>query len=384
MALLITTMSEGGIDNFRPKDFKIETATPPFDSPPQPPVPVKERNPHLEVYEAFRRADSSHHQRSDAHFVNPSQRAVGVFHGIDSGKGDGDSALRAALKAKHEISVALEKTLSPELTAKQIEELLQKTISEAHRNFTGENEGFMTSFALAVMSSDNKKMVSAWAGNARIFLLPRNQNGGFGSVESLRMITTDDNTITKDFTGGRKEGESEQERQGRITAEHRRIILQQLVDDYPTPSSTTSIDPTITADLVRSYFNRRLNVTNALGIVEEDGIPRDAEEVVHTEIIAVNPGDRILVFTNGLSDNLTRTEIWRIVAYLDDPINVPGALMRAVNERIASLHPEQNGLNGSSSINPRARDVDVSVLAFDTPPRLEPVHLKEGKEGRSF
>lgn len=133
-----------------------------------------------------------------------------------------------------------------------------------------------TTVALAAVcrqpDSHDYTMVYAHVGDSRIYLLR--------GEEHLKRLTHDDGLLTK-------------------------LVENQIVNEY----HAFRIDQAMRADQLSeveySYFRLRGGITQALG----GPIP----PTIHTDKISIRPGDRILLCTDGIHDNLTDEEIENIL-----------------------------------------------------------------------
>ena len=133
-----------------------------------------------------------------------------------------------------------------------------------------------TTVAIAVLcrNPDHKSytMVYAHVGDSRIYLLP------FGG--SLKRLTNDDGLLAK-------------------------LVENQVVND----ADALRIDQAMRSDQLSemefSYFRLRGGITQALG--------GPIQPMIHTSQIVISPGDRVLLCTDGIHDNLTDMEIEEIL-----------------------------------------------------------------------
>lgn len=133
-----------------------------------------------------------------------------------------------------------------------------------------------TTVALAVLSRQREQkqhmMVYAHVGDSRIYLLREH--------EPLKRLTSDDGLLA-------------------------RLVENQLVD----AADAHRIDQAMRADqlseLELSYFKLRGGITQALG--------GHSPPMIHIDQASIQPGDRILLCTDGIHDNLTDDEIEEIL-----------------------------------------------------------------------
>ncbi len=133
-----------------------------------------------------------------------------------------------------------------------------------------------TTVALAAFcqptESRNYTMVYAHVGDSRIYLLRRQ--------ETLRRLTSDDGLLTK-------------------------LIENQILNEAHALRIDQAMRANQLTDIDYRYFRLRGGITQALG----GPLP----PTVHTDTVNVEPGDRILLCTDGIHDNLTDEEIEQIM-----------------------------------------------------------------------
>jgi protein phosphatase len=165
-------------------------------------------------------------------------------------------------------------------------EVLQKFIQKAHaqvrtrgprqvRDRYGDSALALTpktTVALAALSrtaqSPGYSVVYAWVGDSRIYHLP--------AGEALSRLTSDDGLLTELVRAGLLEEESARR-----------------VDQATQPWHLTRAE--------RIFFERRNGITQALG--------DDLAPVIHVERTTILPGDRLLLCSDGVHDNLTDKEL---------------------------------------------------------------------------
>ncbi len=191
-------------------------------------------------------------------------------------------------------------------------------IGEAQRAVGGTQrtgtEDQATTVALAVFCQqqgmEGYHMVYASVGDSRIYLLREDR--------VLTCLTRDDSFLTKLV-------------QDHVIKEADALRIDQA--SHPEELSETEL----------AYFNKRNGITQALG----DPQPL----VVHIDQISIGPGDRILLCTDGIHDNLTDREIEEIVRR--------GA--RTTTARVLVEHAVQRSRQASSTTM-RAKPDDMSAV----------------------
>ncbi len=169
-----------------------------------------------------------------------------------------------------------------------------------------------TTIALAVFcrQSDQKHhtMVYAHVGDSRIYLL-REQ-------EPLKRLTSDDGLLA-------------------------RLVENQIVKDEDAHRIDQAMRADQLSDMEFSYFRLRGGITQALG----GPLP----PTVHIDQISVQPGDRILLCTDGIHDNLTDDEIEAILKTSPRTtvarVLVEQALIRSRQERSVTLRAKPDDMS---------------------------------------
>ena len=169
-----------------------------------------------------------------------------------------------------------------------------------------------TTIALAVFcrQPDQKHhtMVYAHVGDSRIYLL-REQ-------EPLKRLTSDDGLLA-------------------------RLVENQIVKDEDAHRIDQAMRADQLSDMEFSYFRLRGGITQALG----GPLP----PTVHIDQISVQPGDRILLCTDGIHDNLTDDEIEAILKTSPRTtvarVLVEQALIRSRQERSVTLRAKPDDMS---------------------------------------
>ncbi len=129
-----------------------------------------------------------------------------------------------------------------------------------------------TTVALVALHRTNRSigysMVCAWVGDSRVYLLPDQQ--------ALIRLTSDDGLLTELVKAG-------------LLAEN----IAKRIDQATRPWNLSSVE--------RLFFEKRNGITQALG--------DELAPVAHVTVATVAPGDRLLLCTDGIHDNLTDDEL---------------------------------------------------------------------------
>ncbi len=280
-------------------------------------------------------AHRNHPERNeDAVLVDRHNGLAAVFDGV-GGKADGHIAAQAASRAIHDgwkRVVASMGTRSAVVASHKLNvaETLQGLVEEAHRQIRLEGEQLAkaagealesfkypaTTFALAVFcldaDADGYTMTFAHVGDSRIYLLRGQQ--------ALQRLTQDDGFLAVLLS----KGEIAQSDALRI-------------------DQATNVEQLSAVE--RGYFGKRYGITQALGW---DGI-----ETIHIDQLKLEPGDRVLLCTDGIHDNLTDQEIEEVLR--------GGAPKTAANRLVQRA--QQRSLQ-DRSVTIRAKGDDMSAVVM--------------------
>jgi PPM family protein phosphatase len=167
--------------------------------------------------------------------------------------------------------------------------LVQSLIEEAHARVRSEGTRQLqdqydepsevvapkTTVALVVLCQKDQQdqassysMVYAWVGDSRVYLLSAEQR--------LTRLTNDDGLLTE-------------------------LVNAHLLADHSARHIDQATQPWQLTSTERLYFEKRNGITQALG----DRLP----PLVHVEQATIVPGDRLLLCTDGIHDNLTDKEL---------------------------------------------------------------------------
>jgi PPM family protein phosphatase len=270
------------------------------------------------------------HRNEDSTLVDELTGLVAVFDGV-GGSAAGEIASQTAARATHQ---AWRRILSKHQKGRKIHTFLERgetlelctilehLIQEADDRVRTEGarlagtDDLATTVAMAAFcrqpDTRSYTMVYAHVGDSRIYLL-RDQ-------EPLKRLTSDDGLLAK-------------------------LVENQIVTD----KDALRIDQAMRADQLSdtefSYFRLRGGITQALG----GPLP----PTIHTEQLPVYPGDRILLCTDGIHDNLIDEEIEQIMR------NAPRtATARLLVDR--SLHRSHQ----ERSVTVRAKPDDMSAIVL--------------------
>jgi protein phosphatase len=267
------------------------------------------------------------HYNDDTILLDRRRGLAAVFDGVGSGPGQVASRLAARV-----IQRILRRTHpQPELlvtsTDLEHEALLEQMFEEAHQQIVLEGKrrahdalGFMsypaTTAALTLFcqlaDGSGYHMLYAHAGDSRIYL--------WRAGEHFRRLTEDDGFLSL-----------------------------RLLDGSITPEDALRIDQAVTAeelnDVERNYFNNRNGITQALG--------HEKALLTHIGQIAILPGDRVLICSDGIHDNLTDSALAQLLA----TASRTGAAKKIVQRAIEQSHQ-------TSDLGIRAKSDDMSAIVI--------------------
>lgn len=278
-------------------------------------LPQKEKPPESFDIRLRSVASDEHPARNeDAIFMRKQREAFGVLDGM-GGHFGGDVA---SGEARDYIAQALEnlpERLSLEQTQAVLTEIIMKAnerlLQLAKQNPALRNMG-TTASVVKIWEGQNgeRKAVIANVGDSRVYIF---RNG------KLEQVTLDDNLAN---------ATAENEQQARIIQERLNNV----------------IDPSTLSPKERDYYDNRNIITQALGM---DRIRP------HIYVIDIKDGDKIIVTSDGIHDNLTDEEIKQI---LDTSKNNQEAVDRLINGARNRSRDSQH---------PRAKPDDMSVIVVE-------------------
>ena len=232
-----------------------------------------------------------HPDRNEDSIITDERRGLAaVFDGV-GGSAAGEVASRIAAHTTHEIWKQILQTgqkgrkvhsILEDCNAVDLCAELERIILEADEKVRTDGkqragtDDLATTVAIAALcrNPDQKSytLVYAHVGDSRIYLLPY---GG-----TLKRLTSDDGLLAK-------------------------LVENQVVNE----AAALHIDQAMRADELTemefSYFRLRGGITQALG--------GPIQPMIHTSQISISPGDRVLLCTDGIHDNLTDVEIEEIL-----------------------------------------------------------------------
>ncbi len=244
---------------------------------------------------------------------------LGTF-GVFSGVGTPDEAAYAASSAAHEVYEQLGSLPATIFTDADAQELVKRSLSQASAALVNNGQRAEAT-ADIVMFYDNdwgaRRATIGHVGDNRVYLLRRGWQLGYLTL---------DNSSTE-----------------RGTFESRAWELQSKTANALTLDRLTSNE--------RAWFNRRnMKPIDTLGNPSNSLISDDA-----IKTIDVQEGDRLLLTTDGVHDNLATYEIEQILQSENDPATVAHALVAAAKVR------------SNDPLEPRAMRDSMTAVAVNIP-----------------
>lgn len=283
------------------------------------------------VFARYTVACERHPSRNEDSFIMDEQSGLAaVFDGV-GGSAAGEIAAQTAARAIRQswkrILLQFQKGrkvrgLLEDCGRTDLCKILEEIISEANEQVRTEGakragtSDLATTVALTVFcrqaNSRGYTMVYAHVGDSRVYLL-RNQ-------EALKRLTSDDGLLAK-------------------------LVENEIVNDADAFRIDQAMRANQLSDTEYSYFRLRGGITQALG----GPLP----PTIHIDQVTVFPGDRILLCTDGIHDNLTDEEIEEILR-TSTRTSAPRLL---VERSISRSHEERD-----TSI--RAKPDDMSAIVM--------------------
>jgi PPM family protein phosphatase len=283
-------------------------------------VPVTERRnipAPIQIYGESRASEKHPERNEDAMFISEDYRAFGIFDGM-GGEAGGQVASNLA---KEYISNALN-TFPDGLSLKQEEKLMHDILLDANKRMLqekrGRSEGMNTTASVVRIwqgPGSERKAIVGNVGDSRVYIF---RNG------TLKQITLDDNLLRADYPNEKKA----------------RAVQEKM---------NNTVDPVKGLNAEEQDLWKKRNVI-AQYLGKENISPR-------INVVDLLPGDQILVCSDGISDNLTDTEI---AVILDQSHGLRGATERLINYSLARSRE-------SKQINPRAKQDDMTAIVVGIP-----------------
>jgi len=249
-------------------------------TPPEQPKQVENlQKPNIEICAKSIASEQHMARNEDSIFQVPQKGAFGVFDGM-GGHAAGDVASRTA---RYNVEKSL-KELPDGLSLEQTQHSLDSILKEAHEKISQQStnnpalKGMGTTASVVKIwegPQGERKAVIGNVGDSRVYI--RRFNG------SLEQITLDDNVIREMMA-----------RQTISLAEAR--TLQSKLSNVTDLSTLTQRE--------RELFENRNTIAQALG--------HNASPRIH--VVDVRAGDKLIVTSDGIHDNLTDSEISKVLA----------------------------------------------------------------------
>jgi protein phosphatase len=267
--------------------------------------------PSIEIQTKSVASDKHPDRNEDALFELPEKRAVGIFDGM-GGHAAGDKASRIARdRVDKSISLIQEGLSLPQAEARMKEILIEANAAVYQQARTENNDMGTTASVVYVWEGarGERKAIIGNVGDSRVYLL----RGG-----RLEQITLDDNRV-----------------RSAMSNEQAARQLQSKLNNIVDPQRQLS-------DNERALFNLRNQISQALGL-------QSVEPRVHS--IDLQPADRLIVCSDGISDNLTDNKILAI-------LNANQNNAEAVQKVIAASQARSR----SNHARAKADDMTVAII----------------------
>jgi protein phosphatase len=265
-------------------------------------------------------------RNEDSTLVDQQGGLAAVFDGV-GGSAAGEIASQTAANAAHRkwkrILEQIQKrkkrhTLLEYDDSLDLSTVLEHIIQEADELVRSDGarragtDDLATTVAMAAVThvpeSREYKMVFAHVGDSRIYLLHDN--------EPLKRLTSDDGLLAK-------------------------LIENQILNDVDALRIDQAMRSDQLTDTEYSYFRLRGGITQALG--------GPLAPTIHTDQIIIAPGDRVLLCTDGIHDNLTDEEIEEILRSgprtATARILVEQSLLRSRQERMLTVRAKPDDMS---------------------------------------
>ena len=263
-------------------------------------------------------------RNEDSYLLDPASGMMAVFDGV-GGSAAGEIASQTAEQAVRQHWKQNWHQLNKSRKARQILESCDKidfcTLLEQLLDFADEQvrtsgaqmagtTDLATTVAIAALCRQNHEMHMFYAhvGDSRAYLLP--EEG------SLRRLTTDDGLLG-------------------------RLVENQMMSEEDARRIDQAMYASELTDLELSYFRHRGGITQALG--------GPLRPTIHIDSTPLTLGDRVLLCTDGIHDNLTDVEIEKILRHTPRNLAarnlVEHSLLRSRQERYATIRAKPDDMS---------------------------------------
>jgi len=262
----------------------------------------------------------------DAFFELSDKRIAGVLDGM-GGHADGREAAQTALESLKNRFDKMPTNLSLDEQTKFISDTILEAQKSLRDKCRAQDSNMGTTLALASIWKDKngeRKLIAANVGDSRVYLY---------RAGKLTQITEDDSVLKG------------------IQNPSERKRYNELLNNI---TNLTELDST---DLkyARTYFKMRHRIDQYLGMKEDDKNRKDiTPSILVPNIIPIDlrTGDRIIICTDGISDNLTDREMEGIIKTNQNGNDLVGKLVSESQTRSKSEHL-------------RAKRDDMTVVAME-------------------
>jgi len=260
-------------------------------------------------------------RNEDAILKLEAENVYGIFDGM-GGTGGGREAAEATRNFVLDRIKNKSDETSPEEVANELAQLLIEANEEILRlQQQGEYPDMGTTASLVKILSNKEgtSAVVANVGDSRVYLLRAN-------TQKLEQVTLDDNYM-----------------RSTIEDETKARALQAKFNNIDTADDISELTPE-----EKEFLDNRNYITQALGVLSN---------TPNTYIVNLEHGDKLLISSDGVHDNLTDTEIQELLARSTEPEKLSESLVEMARER-SRLGKKQH---------PRSKADDISAIVLELP-----------------
>jgi protein phosphatase len=291
-----------------------------MDSTPGTPAKGKEKSRNYPHIAAVTHASRFHAQNEDAYKVNLKTNTAILADGM-GGHILGNVASETAVKRANTIISEITDDHTPE----QVKEILKRAVREADASVVAKTKGGGTTLDIAkiIKTETGRTLVYAHSGDSRIVI-----KRGLDLIP----VTQDHGMLWSDYNSGY------------ITKERYHEIIR-LLD--------TVDDPTTLDEQSRRYFNFRNVMGSCLGL---------GSVTVDADIIELQEGDQVIMYSDGVSDSLTELRIALGLNRSEIPSVQAQMLM---NDVLEFAYKKKNMFIAGEQEHARGKPDDITIIVME-------------------